>query len=237
MDRNEQFRKKIEARLNKSSRIGTRLHSDFDPSPYVDIIMDKLNEDENLDLTAVLDVSKNAQFNFIFGKSSALNSTQKQEVMLAFTNRVLALQDFDTSIYVNELSDMYGTPEFAQFSTTDDEGNKALDLGLYFNRYDLTKEQKELIATDFLEKQHKGAIANRKKIFPYLLLTIGLVLVFPFFVPNLLQKMGVLSADTGWLFKIFITLLSGIILFMASKKIIVPRLLGSLISSKANQKS
>ena len=69
MARNELSRKKFDVKMNRPER--------FDATPYVDIIMDKLEDEVEVEkfLTTVTD---NPELSFIFGKSSLLNIHQKK---------------------------------------------------------------------------------------------------------------------------------------------------------------
>ena len=205
MARNELSRKKFEVKRNRPER--------FDATPYVDIIMDKLEEgDANL-MLFLTTVTDNPHFNFIFGKSSVLNTSQKSQILTAFADRLNAIQDFDSTEYVEELTNMYETSELDKFAKLDEDGNKRYDFMPYFEQYNLTKEQKAQVMEDFYERQLQSAKAGRKKILPLILLSIVLIIIPPFFIPNFLQKMGFLPESTGWLMKIFIALLSVVVLY------------------------
>ena len=130
-------------------------------------------------------------------------------------HRLGTLQGFDSAMYLEELTDlnMLGSPEFGKFQTVKKDGEKTFNFDLYFEQYDLTREQKTIIIEDFYKLQSQRASIGRKKVGPTLLLSIALILIPPFFIPNLLQKMGILPESTGWLSKIFIGLLSLIVLY------------------------
>ena len=134
---------------------------------------------------------------------------------MELANRLAALQGFDSAVYLEELTDlnMFGSPEFEKFQTVDKDGLKTFDFDLYFEQYDLTREQKTIIIEDFYKLQSERAKIGRRKVGPTLLLSLVLIIIPPFFIPNLLQKWGVLPENTGWLMKIFIGLLSLIVLY------------------------
>ena len=221
MARNELSRKKFEVKRNTPER--------FDATPYVDIIMDKLEGEEDEDevekfLTTVTD---NPELSFIFGKSSLLNIHQKSQVLMELANRLAVLQGFDSAGYLEELTDLhiYGSPDFEKFRPKDENGYKAFDFDLFFEQYDLTREQKTIIMEDFYKLQSERAKIGRSKVGPTLLLSLVLIIIPPFFIPNLLQKWGVLPENTGWLMKIFIGVLSLIVLYF-----LIARLTGKVIN-------
>ena len=60
MNRNEKLKKRFEAKMNKPER--------FEATPYVDMIMARLEEEEDANLLLFLTtVTDNPHFNFIFG--------------------------------------------------------------------------------------------------------------------------------------------------------------------------
>ena len=207
MNRNEKLKKRFEAKMNKPER--------FDATPYIDIIMDKLEDEDNEIEKFLTIVTDNPELSFIFGKSSLLNTAQKSQVLMELTHRLTALIGFESTVYLEELTDlnMHDSPEFEKFQTMDEDGVKIFDFDFYFEQYDLTREQKTIIIEDFYKLQSERAKIGRRKVIPTILLSILLTIIPPFFIPNLLQKWGVLPENTGWLMKIFIGLLSLIVLY------------------------
>ena len=209
MARNELSRKKFEVKRNTPER--------FDATPFVDIIMDKLAEkDEDNEIGELITTAPyNPEFSFIFGKSSLLNIHQKSQVLMDLAHRLGALEGFDSAMYLEELTNLhiYGSPDFEKFRPKDENGYKAFDFDLFFEQYDLTREQKTIIMEDFYKLQSERAKIGRSKVGPTLLLSLVLIIIPPFFIPNLLQKWGVLPESAGWLLKIFIGVLSLIPLY------------------------
>jgi hypothetical protein len=234
MDRNEEFRKRLDKRLNK----GRSIHKGgFDPTPYVDILMERVDyEDEEHieDLQEFMDyVLEDPAFDFIFGKSSLMNTDQKSHTAAMLLARVHAYHDFDPEPHAQSLMDIYGTPAFDKYLESDDEEDEEYyDFEPYSAEHSLTKEQKHLVEGAFYNLQ-RGKSANNKgkKVrdveivkpkyaFRILLLTIVVVVLPSFFIPNLLQRFGWLPPDAGWLLKIGVGMLSLIALFFSFSKVL-----------------
>jgi hypothetical protein len=227
MDRNEEFRKRLDKRLNKGRLISK---GGFDPTPYVDILMEKTYYDDAEDLQELIDdVMTDPKFDFIFGHSSLLNTDQKTQTAAMMLERVIAAQEFDPKPHAQDLLDIYGTPAFDKYIEHSDEEDdeEFYDFEPYYADYSFTKEQKELISEAFEDMQYEKLYKNKKSDLPVskargllsCLLICG-ALVFGFLTPNLLQRFGYLPSDAGWLIKIGVGLISVIILFLVAAKII-----------------
>lgn len=219
MDRNEEFRKRLDKRLNRtvvSGRFGNK--KGFDPTPYVDILMEKVYYEDVEDLQEFIDdVLEDPRFDFIFGASSLLNIDQKSNTAAMLLQRVDAYQDFDPQPHVDDLLGIYGTPAFDKYIEFDDEDDEEYNFEPYFADYDFTKEQKELISDAFLDLQiekHRELEPSfsPKQQFVHRFLFVIFVLLPPFFIPNLLQRFGLLPSDAGWLLKIGVGIVSLIVL-------------------------
>lgn len=219
MDRNDKFKKRIENKLNQPNKKATMLPKvDFDASPYVDMIIDKMTEEDGQEMTDFMGgLLTNPRFDFIFGKSSVLSTNQKTKVAFAFTHRLLALQDFDPTPFSKELAGMWGSPEFEQFWVTGKDGAKTLNFDLYFEKYNFTREQKAMIIEDFHDIQKLLSKRNRVAIIIPFFIALLIVVVPPFYIPNFLQRLGWISPDAGWFIKITIGLVSGVVLFYLAK--------------------
>jgi hypothetical protein len=247
MDRNEEFRKRLDKRLNRtvvSGRFGNK--KGFDPTPYVDILMEKVYYEDVEDLQEFIDdVLEDPQFDFIFGASSLLNVDQKSNTAAMLLQRVDAYQDFDPQPHVDDLLGIYGTPAFDKYldkgEDDDDDGYEDYNFEPYFDDYDLTKEQKELIVEVFeanrLSRYRQteptpdiGATHRSMNVFVFILF----VLLPPFFIPNFLQRHGWLPSDMGWFLKIMLGILCFIVLFIIVMQIIQGLAKWALRGKKAN---
>ena len=214
MDRNDKFRKQLERRLNKSDKKNHYRSDGFEPSAYVDFIMDKIKYDAPADIKKYLaNMFDNPDFSIIFGKSSALTLSQKTMISDEFSKRILALTEFDTTPYVNGLSELFEENGIKQFRQLDEDGEYYYDFNPYLAPYNLTREQKEAVTSAFMNRQHESASKMTRKLTFPLIICVALVVIPPFFIPNQMQRMGWLSADTGWFFKIFIGIVSVVLLF------------------------
>lgn len=232
MDRSEKFKKRLANKLNLLiNQDGLGPHRIFDPTPYVDIMMDKIYWEDPVELDdSIDDIPTNPEFDFILGRTSLLNLNQKQLVVKALERRLNAIVNFDPSVLANELVDLQDTPEFDQYIDEDDEDG--YDFTTFFDKHRLTKEQRQMVSEFFYEQirgdgeEHyderaagiekiRQAIEPQNKFFVYsiILFLLAIIAVPPFFIPNYLQRIGWLSADTGWFFKIFIGGISAFILF------------------------
>jgi hypothetical protein len=239
MDRNEKFRQKLYAQSsNKPKRDSLRTSGNFDPNPYVDFIMAQLMEEMEDDKEAdpndfLSEMMENPKFEIIFGKSSALSLAQKTMVVSRLEQRFRIAKDFDPTPYVDKLLDLFGKHELDQFKKYDEAGDFEYDFDDYFKEENFTKEQMNLIQLSFYEKQFKRSKKITKTVIPAFILGILLVFVPPFFIPNLLQKMGLLSVDAGWLLKIGVGILSLIMIFFLVTKLFLIYV-DSMFKSKKN---
>lgn len=223
MDKNEAFRRRLEKKkkeLLKQDRPTSIQTYGFDATPYVDIIMGKLLDGDEVDdpMLFLEGVPQNPDFDFIFGKSSALKTLQKGKILQELMQRLVRAKDFDPEPYVKELLDLWGTPTFEQYYILHEDGEKDLDLTAYYAKYDWTKEQKRLVYELFLDLQLENARKNRKKIIAPFLISAALVLIPPFLIPNSLQHMGLLPQDSGWFLKIIVGVFSAFVLYFIVKK-------------------
>ena len=215
MDRNDKFRMQLERRLNKSSKKEHIYRADnFEPSAYVDFIMERIKVDAPADVKKyIMGMPDNPDFSIIFGKSSALTLAQKTKVSDEFSKRILALTEFDTTTYVNELSELIKIGGLKQFKQLDEDGEYYYDFNPYLAPYNLTREQKEAVTSAFMKNQKEETFKTTRKLIIPLIICAALVLIPPFFIPNQLQHIGWLPADAGWFFKIIIGIISTIVLF------------------------
>ena len=214
MDRNEQFRKRLEKQMSKPTKRDLPLRTtNFDPTPYADLIMDIFAHDADEMQSFMLTMTENPKLSTILGKTSVLSAAQKSKVMFEFTRRVMVFQDFDPTPFVDELVDLYDKKEFEQFKKVDKDGSTKFDFSAYFKQHDFTKEQISLINEQFLNRQSERTISNRKKLFLPSLIVLVMIVVPPFFIPNLLQKLGLLPSDAGWFLKIVVGLISVFMLY------------------------
>lgn len=220
MDRNEAFRKRLDIKLNKGS---------FDPTPYVDIIMERIDYEDVEDIQEFMDdVLTDPSFDFIFGKSSLMNTTQKAKTGEQVLQRVVAIQGFDPEPHAQALMDIYETPEFDQYREFDEDDDELFNFHPYFDKDNLTKEQGDLIFETFIDLQSDkssgydildSGLSKKQRSISYLFI-LGLIIIPPFFIPNLLQRLGWLPSDTGWLLKIGVGIISLIVLFFIIVKVI-----------------
>jgi hypothetical protein len=219
MDRNEKYRQKLYAQSREKPK---RISGIFDADPYVDFVMARLiqemEDDEEADANVFLkDMMDNPELGIVFGKSSALSMIQKSIVVTRLIERFKIMKDFDPTPYVDKLIDLFNKRELDQFKKYDKEGDYVYDFKGYFNEENFTREQLQIIQTSFYDRQSEKADKFKRKLIPVFILSVILVLVPPFFIPNLLQKMGWLSLDAGWFFKIGVGLFSVIVLFFFVK--------------------
>jgi hypothetical protein len=203
----------------------------------VDILMERVDyEDYNEveDLQEFIDgVLEDPEFDFIFGKSSLMNTDQKSHTAAMLLERIDAYHDFDPEPHAQSLMDIYGTPAFDKYLETDeDDDDEYYDFEPYSAEHALTKEQKYLVEGAFHNLQRgksatrkgknasDGEIVKPKYAFRILLLTIIVVVLPTFFIPNLLQRFGWLPPDAGWLLKIGVGILSLIVLFFSFTKVL-----------------
>ena len=220
MDRNEAFRKRLDIKLNKSG---------FDPTPYVDIIMERIDYQDVEDIKELMDdVLTDPSFDFIFGKSSLMNTTQKAKTGEQLLHRITAVQNFDPEPHAEALMGIYGTPEFNQYMQFDEDGDEELNFHPYFDKHHLTSEQRDFIFETFIDLQDDkssgydildNGLSKKQRSITYLFI-LGLIIIPPFFIPNLLQRLGWLPSDTGWLLKIGVGIISLIVLFFIIVKVI-----------------
>jgi hypothetical protein len=221
MDRNEKYRQKLYAQSREKPK---KISGNFDADPYVDFIMGRLMDGMEDDEDAIANdflsnMMKNPEFEFIFGKSSALNLVQKSTVVSRLEQRFNIVRDFDPSPYVDKLIGMFNNRQLDQFKKYDKEGDYVYDFKDYFKDENFTKEQLHLIQLNFYDMQSVKAHKIKRKLLPLFITGILLVFVPPLFIPSFLQKMGWLSIDAGWFSKIGVGLLSLIVLFFLIKQL------------------
>ena len=221
MDRNEKFRRRLENKLNQPIKKESFVSKqNFDASPYVDIILDRMaEEDDDIDATQdfIDGLMTNPDFAFILGKTSVLNQLQKTKVLQELMHRIMIAQEFDPEPYGKELSDMWGTPAFDQYKNTDSDDSQLYNFDAFFEQHNFTREQKEMVRESFHALQSIKAGKNRWKLIIPFLIAAAMVVVTPFFIPNFLQQIGWLSKDSGWFIKILIGIISLIPLFYIAK--------------------
>jgi hypothetical protein len=221
MDRNQAFRKRLDIKLNKGG---------FDPTPYVDIIMERIDYEDVEDIQEFMDdVLTNPSFDFIFGKSSLMNATQKAKTSEQLMHRIAAVQDFDPEPHVLILMDLYGTPEFNKYVEFDEDDDEELNFHPYFDKHNLTSEQRDVIFERFIDLQsdklgihgrgrNPNTVTKGEAIVGFFLILIFTVLP-SFFIPNFLQRNGWLPADTGWFLKIVVGIFSFFVLMFILNKV------------------
>ena len=223
MDRNEKFRKRLEQRLeNKQNQLSQKALSvpkrHFDPTPYVEIIFDKMAEEDEDTINIFMDnLYDNPDLTVIFGDASLLSNSQKSEVMEELMQRISTAQTFDREPYVKELIAVFGTSDFDKYEKIDKNGKKQYDFDSFLDKYDLKREQKSVIIELFYKRhRERGREFKRVLSIPFLMCLL-LVIIPPFFIPNFLQKIGWLSSDVGWLTKILVGIISAGVLFFVAK--------------------
>jgi hypothetical protein len=238
MDKNEELRRRLEKKkkdLLKQDRSMSVQTEAFDPSPYTDIIMDKFihqDLDRGDDPTAFMTgLPTNPEYDFIFGKSSVLNASQKAKIVRDLMERVLIAKEFDAEPYAKELLNLYGTPAFDVYKKENEKGEKDIDLTDYYAKYNWTKEQKQLVLSLFLDLQSEKAKKGLNKVIYPFFISAAFVLIPPFFIPNTLQRLGWLASDTGWFLKIVVGIISGIVLYFIVKKLFIIKM-QSLLNKK-----
>jgi hypothetical protein len=225
MDRNEKYRQKLHAQSkDKPKRDAFKISGGFDPDPYVDVIIERLEEEMDNEIEAdpnefIKDMDRNPKLEIIFGKSSALNSVQKSFVITRLIDRLSIAKDFDSTPYIDELVELFDSGQFDQFKKFDKEGDFVYNFNDYYKDENFTKEQFKLIQSGFYKRQSGKASNMTKKLIPLFVLGILLVFIPPFFIPSFLQKMGWLSIDAGWFSKIGVGLLSLIVIFFLIKQL------------------
>jgi hypothetical protein len=221
MDRNEKFRQKIYAQSREKPK---RISGGFDADPYVDFVMEHLmnemEDDEEADPNEfIAGMMENPELAIVFGKSSALSIIQKSTVVMRLIERFKIVKDFDPTPYVDKLIELFTKNEVDKLKKYDKEGDFVYDFKGYFKEENFTKEQLHIIQTSFYERQSENSKKFQRKLIPVFLMSLLLVLVPPFFIPNLIQKMGWLSLDAGWFSKICIGFFSLIVLFFLIKQL------------------
>lgn len=253
MDRNDQFRKRLENRLNQSINKDTAVRSrTFDPTPYVNILMENIlwEEDEEELEDSLNAVSTDPELDFILGKSSLLNLAQKQMVIKALQQRLYAISDFDPEPYADELLDSK-----EKYEVQDEDEEVEYNFTRFFEQNSFTKEQRSMIEDCFYEQlnaddeydsekvvynnmnsDQENEEALKKTKSPFLILgsiTLLCCVIPPFFIPNFLQQIGWLSPNIGWFPKIFVGAISCFLLFFISTKIFDRILLSILKKNQA----
>ena len=169
MDRNAEFRRRLDKRLNASSKKGHFVgKQSFDPTPYIDIVMERTyfedaEDSEDIDIL-MEEILTDPDLHFIFGHSSLLNPAQKAKTGEGVYHRIVAYYEFDPQPHAIELIGLYQTPAFDQYVEIDEEGDEEFDFSPYFANYNFTKEQKELISDQFFTRR-RGLLneANEQK--------------------------------------------------------------------------
>jgi hypothetical protein len=240
MDRNEKFRRRLENKLNQTLNRGT---GKFDPTPYVNILMDKVHwEDEDPEEIedSIDDINTDPDLDFILGRSSLLNNAQKDMVVKGFKHRLTAIFEFDPLPFANQLAEIWDTKEFEKYKIVDEDGDVSFDFTEFHEKNNFTKEQKSLVEDYFfeqigyededeynlsVEKSTAELAATNKKAE-----SIGLIIVFlliaifvvtpSFFIPNYLQNIGWLAPTAGWFMKIAVGIMSAIALLFIGIKLL-----------------
>jgi hypothetical protein len=237
MDRNDKFRKRLENKLNQTISKGS---SKFDPTPYVNILMDNTHwedDDEEELEDSVKEIANNPDLDFILGHSSVLNMAQKQMVAKEFQHRLNAIFEFDSSPFVNELLEIWETKEFDKYKYTYEDGEEEIDLKEFYKKHRLTKEQKARVEEHFFEeigysdedtddeKFYKPVLVQnppigKKDKIAFALLVLIFVVTPAFLIPNYLQRIGWLAPNTGWFMKIAVGIMSAIALAFIWQRLI-----------------
>jgi hypothetical protein len=244
MDRNEKFRRRLENKLNQTLNKGT---GKFDPTPYVNILMDKVHwedgDSEEIE-DSIDDINTDPNLDFILGRSSLLSNAQKDMVVKAFQHRLTAVFEFDPLPFANELVEIWDTKAFEKYKIVDEDGDVTYDFTEFNEKHNFTKEQKSLVEDCFFEQigyededeynlrfekdaaqfaANKKAADKKAKLvgLAVVLLLIALFVVTPsFFIPNYLQKIGWLAPTAGWFMKIAVGIMSAIALLFIEIKLL-----------------
>ena len=239
MDRNEQFRKRLEKKLNQTLDKESRK---FDPTPYVNILMNEVhweNEDEEEIEDSIDAINTNPDLDFILGRSSLLSNVQKEMVVKAFQHRLTAIFEFDPLPFANELVEIWDTMAFEKYKIVDEDGDVSFDFSTFHKKNNFTKEQQSLVEDYFfeqigyededeynlgLQKANDQIIADKKSQLIYHVIALLLIVIFvitpSFFIPNYLQSIGWLAPTAGWFMKIAVGIMSLIALLFIGTKLL-----------------
>jgi hypothetical protein len=239
MDRNEKFRRRLENKLNQTLNKGS---SKFDPTPYVNILMDNIHweeEDEEEIEDSLEALNHNPDLDFILGRSSLLNMAQKQMVVKELQHRLTAIFEFDPLPFANELVEIWDTMAFEKYKIVDEDGDVSFDFSTFHKKNNFTKEQQSLVEDYFFEqignededeynlsvaKGNVRAVSDMKAEKVGLVIVLLLVVIFvitpSFFIPNYLQNIGWLAPTAGWFMKIAVGIMSAIALFFIGIKLL-----------------
>jgi hypothetical protein len=230
MDRNEKFKKRLENKLNQTLHKGS---SKFDPTPYVNVIMDKIYwEDPDEFEESIDEINSNPDLDFILGRSSLLNLAQKQLVVNELQHRLTAIFEFDPKPFAEDLLQIWQTNEFDKYQEVDENGVD-YDFSEFYEKNKLTKEQSEMVSDCFFEQlEFKGIDGfkpkfvekdikiTKKDVFVTLSLVLVFVIIPACLIPNYLQKTGWLYPSAGWFMKIAIFIMSAIGLLFIWRKVL-----------------
>ena len=221
MDRNDKIKQKYYEKKPSNNKV--IYTGNFDPSPYVDIIFEKMGEaaeDEDVEPNDFMsNLMENPKLAIIFGKGSALNMAQKALVLAHLNDRIRIAKTFNPQPYVDKLMEIYDTDEFDEFEKQDNDGDTIFDFEEYFKAENFTKEQLALIEIGFYKRQSGNATTLSKKFRPLFFISVLFIIIPPFFIPNLLHRFGWISADAGWFTKISIGIVSLVILFLVLRQL------------------
>ena len=182
--------------------------------------MEEEIEDEDVEPNDFLsNLMENPKLAIIFGKGSALNTAQKALVLAHLNDRIRIAKTFNPQPYVDKLMEIHDTDEFDEFEKQDTDGDTIFDFEEYFKAENFTKEQLALIEIGFYKRQSGNATTLSKKFRLLFFISVLFIIIPPFFIPNLLQRLGWISVDAGWFTKIVIGLLSLILLFLLTRKL------------------
>lgn len=226
MDRNDRIKQKyhIQKSFNPKRDV-MRASENFDPDPYVDVILDNMAEEMEYNKDGLedflLNLTENPKLEIIFGKASVLNKAQKSMVIEHLRYRVKAVRELDSTPYVDELVTLFNNRDFDQFKNYDDDGDVFYDFSDYFEDQNFTREQLDLIEAKFYERQKATSKKFSWRLFFPTIISILTVIILPFFIPNFMQRLGLLSLNAGWFAKIGVGVVSLAILFFLMKKLLL----------------
>jgi hypothetical protein len=239
MDRNDKFRKRLENKLNQTM---DKAVGRFDPTPYVNILMDNIHwedDDEEELENSLEDININPNLDFILGRSSLLNPIQKKLVIKALQHRLISVFQFDAISPANELLEIWGTKDFEKYQYVDEDGEVEFDFSEFFDKHNFTKEQRTMVTDCFFEQigsdnddddkfnerfvrpvPPASPFKHKIDIFAFILLVLIFVGTPSCFIPNYLQSIGWLSPNAGWFMKIAVGIMSAIAIIFIWRKII-----------------
>jgi hypothetical protein len=159
-----------------------------------------------------------------FFKKYQLDKPQAEEVMASLQRHLATDLGFDVSPLILELYDLWTHKQFHYFFKDKDTTIKRLntsdiDMTRFFNERKIPMWQREQIIIEFFMYMQDKSRENRQKVFIPLLVCYGGALLLALFTPMILQRLGFLAPDAGWVIKILNTIGSFIFLFLIARRV------------------